>query len=52
MSYAVKVVDDCGEDHGPSSDERLVAVVCFWINGKGYRTKRAVAHEKLGEGQE
>lgn len=49
MSYTVEVVDNCGEDYGPSSDERVVAVVCLWINRKGYRTKGAVAHEKLEE---
>jgi len=31
MSYTVEVVDDCGENHGPSSDERVVAAVCLWI---------------------
>ena len=28
MSYAVEVVDDCSENHRPSSDERVVAVTC------------------------
>ena len=27
MSHAVEVVDDCGEDHRPSPDERVVAVI-------------------------
>ena len=36
MSYAVEMVDDCGEDHGPSSDECVVAVVCLWVSPKGH----------------
>ena len=27
MRHAVEVVDDCGEDYGPSSDDRVEAVV-------------------------
>jgi len=45
MSYAVEVVDDCGEDHRPSSDECVEATECW--NRKGYRMEWGVAHEKL-----
>lgn len=54
MSHTVEVVDDCSEDHRPSPDERVVAVVGVYIqiNRKVHRVERAIAHEKLEERRE
>ena len=49
MSYAIEIVDDQGEDHRPSSDERLVATICVCVNQERYQMKCAVAHQKLKE---
>ena len=37
VSYMVEVVDDCGEDHGPSSDDCFEATGVCGLSGRGTR---------------
>jgi hypothetical protein len=53
VSYAVKVVDGCGEDDRPSSGECVGVAVCLWLTRRSieWNGSQPTRSWRMGKGE-